>query len=394
MNLWGQVAIAGIFEHPARFAPDKTSYQLQAESARGALADAGLTMRDVDGFCTSGVGLIGILSLAQHLDLHPRWLDSQAIGGSSFVSHCLHAAAAISAGLCDVVLVTYGSQAASERFAIGTGGRPSAAPGPPHGGGMGDPPDHFELPFGPTIVGSYALVAQRHMHEYGTTSEQLAEIAVTMRRHAGLNPQAKYRDPITVEDVLASRVISSPLHLLDCCIISDGGGALVLTAVERARDLAQPPVVILGGAEAVQHHGIGRRDLLDIAARQSAPLAFQRAGITHADVDCAMIYDSYTITVLATLEALGFCKPGEGGAFCANGRIGLGGALPVNTDGGGLSSNHPGMRGMFLVIEATRQLRRARGAAQVPDAEIACVHGTGGMLGQRHSGVTMVLGRA
>ncbi len=383
MSIRGQVAIAGVHEHPTRYAPDKTAYQLHAESARGALADAGLTMRDVDGFCTSGVGPIGILSLAQHLDLHPRWLDSQAIGGSSFVSHCLHAAAAIGAGLCDVVLVTYGSTASSERFAIGTGG-----------GGLGDPPDHFELPFGPTIVGSYALVAQRHMHEYGTTSEQLAEIAVTMRRHAGLNPHAKYRDPITVEDVLASRVISSPLHLLDCCIISDGAGALVLTSAERARDLAKTPVVILGGAEAVQHHGIGRRDLLDIAARQSGPLALQRAGVTHADVDCAMVYDSYTITVLATLEALGFCKPGEGGAFCADGRIGLSGALPVNTDGGGLSSNHPGMRGMFLVIEATRQLRRERGPAQVPGAEIACVHGTGGMLGQRHSGVTMILGRA
>ena len=382
MSMWGKVAVAGVYEHPTRFAPDKTAYQLHAESARGALADAGLTIRDVDGFCTSGVGPIGILSLAQHLDLHPRWVDSQSIGGSSFVSHCLHAAAAISGGLCDVALVTYGSTAASERFAIGTGG-----------GSAMDPPDNFEAPFGPTIVGSYALVAQRHMHQYGTTSEQLAEIAVTMRRHASGNPNAKYRDPITVEDVLASRIISSPLHLLDCCIISDGAGALVLTSVERARDLAQPPVVILGGAEAVQHHGIGRRDLLDIAARQSGPLALERAGVRHADIDMAMIYDSYTITVLATLESLGFCKPGEGGAFCADGRIGLGGALPINTDGGGLSSNHPGMRGIFLVIEAAKQLRRSRGAAQVPDAELALVHGTGGMLGQRHSGVTMILGR-
>jgi len=382
MSIWGKVAVAGVYEHPTRFAPDKTAYQIHAESARGALADAGLTIRDVDGFCTSGVGPIGILSLAQHLDLHPNWVDSQSIGGSSFVSHCLHAAAAIAGGLCEVALVTYGSTAASERFAIGTGG-----------GSAMDPPDHFEAPFGPTIVGSYALVAQRHMHQYGTTSEQLAEIAVTMRRHASGNPNAKYRDPITVEDVLASRIISSPLHLLDCCIISDGGGALVLTSVERARDLAQPPVVILGGAEAVQHHGIGRRDLLDIAAGQSGPLALARAGIAHADIDMAMIYDSYTITVLATLEALGFCKPGEGGAFCANGRIGLGGALPINTDGGGLSSNHPGMRGIFLVIEAAKQLRRSRGAAQVPDAELALVHGTGGMLGQRHSGVTMILGQ-
>jgi acetyl-CoA C-acetyltransferase len=382
MSVWGRVAVAGVYEHPTRFAPDKTAYQIHAESARGALADAGLEIGDVDGFFTSGVGPIGILSLAQHLNLRPSHLDSQAIGGSSFVSHCLHAAAAIAGGLCDVALVTYGSTAASERFAIGTGG-----------GGLGDPPDHFEVPFGPTIVGSYALVAQRHMHEYRTTSEQLAEIAVTMRRHAAMNPQAKYRDPITVEDVLASRVISSPLHLLDCCIISDGGGAVVLTSLERARDLAKLPVVVLGGAEAVQHQGIGRRDLLEIAAAQSGPLALARAGVTHADVDCCMIYDSYTITVLATLEALGFCKPGEGGAFCANGRIGLGGALPINTDGGGLSSNHPGMRGMFLVIEATKQLRGERGAAQVPDAEIALVHGTGGMLGQRHSGVTMVLGR-
>jgi len=383
MSLRGRVALVGAFEHPRRHAPDRTQYQLMAESARGALEDAGLGIRDVDGLCTSGVGPIGILSLAQHLDLRPDWLDSQAIGGSSFVSHCLHAAAAISAGLCTVALVLYGSTAASDRFAIGTGG---------HGGG--DPADQFEAPFGPTIVGSYALVAQRHMHEYGTTSAQLAEIAVTMRRHAGRNPDAKYREPITVDDVLASRVISSPLHLLDCCMISDGGGALVLTSAERARDCRKPPVAILGAAEAVRHQGVGRHDLLDVAARQSGPLALARAGARHDDVDVCLLYDSYTITVLVTLEALGFCAPGDGGAFVSDGRIALGGALPVNTDGGGLSSNHPGMRGIFLVIEAVRQLRGERGAAQVADAEVALVHGTGGMLGQRHSGVTLVLGKA
>ena len=384
MSIWGGTAVVGAYEHPTRFAPDKTAFQLHAESARGALEDAGLTVKDVDGFFTSGVGPIGILSLAGHLNLRPSYVDSQAIGGSSFVSHCLHAAAAIDAGLCRVALVTYGSTAASERFAIGTGA----------GGFVLEPPDNFEAPFGPTIVGSYALVAQRHMHEYGTTSEQLAEIAVTMRRHASLNPQAKYRDQITVEDVLASRVISSPLHLLDCCVISDGGGALVLTSLERARDLKKPPVVVLGAAEALRHAEIGTRDLLDIAARQSGPLALARAGVTHADIDLAMVYDSYTITVLATLEALGFCAPGEGGAFCAGGRIGLGGALPVNPDGGGLSSNHPGMRGIFLVVEATRQLRGECGPRQVKDATLVLVHGTGGMLGQRHSGVTMLLGRA
>lgn len=383
MSLWGKTAVAGVYEHPTRFAPDKTAYQLHAESARGALEDAGLRIGDVDALFTSGVGPIGILSLAGHLNLRPCYLDSQAIGGSSFVSHCLHAAAAIAAGLCEVALVTYGSSAASERFAIGTGG-----------GFGGDPPDQFEMPFGPTIVGSYALVAQRHMHEYGTTSEQLAEIAVTMRRHASLNPQAKYREPITVEDVLASRMISSPLHLLDCCMISDGGGALVLTSLERARDLRHPPVVILGGAEAVRHAAIGTRDLLDVAAAQSGPLALERAGIRHDDVDVCLVYDSYTITVLATLEALGFCARGEGGAFVSGGRIGLGGALPVNPDGGGLSSNHPGMRGIFLVIEGVRQLRGECGPRQVAGAEIALVHGTGGMLGQRHSGVTLALGTA
>jgi len=382
-GIWGKTAVVGAYEHPTRFAPDKTAFQLHAESARGALEDAGLTVQDVDGFFTSGVGPIGILSLAGHLNLRPAYVDSQAIGGSSFVSHSFHAAAAIAAGLCNVALVTYGSTAASERFAIGTG----------TGGFVVEPPDSFEAPFGPTIVGSYALVARRHMHEYGTTGEQLAEIAVTMRRHAGLNPRAKYREPITVEDVLASRMISSPLHLLDCCVISDGGGALVLTSVERARDLRRPPVVILGAAEALRHAEIGTRDLLDVAARQSGPLALARAGVRHADIDLALIYDSYTITVLATLEALGFCAAGEGGAFCADGRIGLGGALPVNPDGGGLSSNHPGMRGIFLVVEATRQLRDECGPRQVKDATLALVHGTGGMLGQRHSGVTLILGR-
>jgi len=382
MSLSRQAVVAGAYEHPTRWAPDKTMFQIHAESARGALEDAGLTIADVDAYFTSGVGPIGVLSMAEHLNLQPRYLDSTSIGGSSFVAHVTHAAAAIAAGLCEVALITYGSTASSERFAVGTGGAFA-----------GDPPDHFEAPFGPTIVGSYAMVAQRHMHEYGTTSEQLAEIAVTMRQHASLNPQAKYREPITVGDVLASRVISSPLHLLDCCVISDGGGALVLTSLARARDLRRPPVVILGGAEAVRHSESGRRDLLDVAARQSGPLAFARAGVRHADVDLAMVYDSYTITVLTTLEGLGFCPPGEGGAFVGGGRIGLGGALPVNPDGGGLSSNHPGMRGIFLVIEATKQLRGERGASQVAGAEIALVHGTGGMLGQRHSGVTMILGR-
>jgi acetyl-CoA C-acetyltransferase len=383
MSLKNEIAVVGVYEHPRRWAPDKTAYQIAAESARGALEDAGLTIKDVDGYGASGVGPIGVLSMCHHLNLRPDWLDSTSIGGSSFVAQVANAGAAIRAGLCSVVLITYGSTAASERFAIGTGG-----------GSAGDPPDSFDAPYGPTIVGAYGMVAQRHMHEYGTTSEQLAEIAVTIRRHASLNPVAKYRDPITIDDVLSSRVISSPLHLLDCCVISDGGGALVVTSAERARDLKKAPALVLGAGIAARHSGIGQRDIIDIAARQSGTKAFERSGVKHNDVDLCMIYDSFTITVLATLENLGFCKLGEGGAFVQNGRIGLGGELPVNLDGGGLSSNHPGMRGIFLVIEAVKQLRGECGPRQVEGAKIALCHGTGGFLGLRHSGATLLLGKA
>ena len=380
MSLRNEIAVVGAYEHPRRWAPDKTAFQIAAESARGALEDAGLTIKDIDGYATSGVGPIGALSMCHHLNLKPDWIDSTAIGGSSFVAQVAYAGAAIRAGLCRTVLITYGATAASERFAIGTGG-----------GFSQDPPDAFDIPYGPTIVGAYGMVAQRHMHEYGTTSEQLAEIAVTIRRHASLNPNAKYRDPITVEDVLASRVISSPLHLLDCCMISDGGGALVVTSAERARDLKKRPALVLGAGVANRHNGIGERDILDIAARQSGAKAFERAGVKHSDVDLCMIYDSFTITVLSTLENLGFCKLGEGGPFVQNGRIGLGGELPVNLDGGGLSSNHPGMRGIFLVIEAVKQLRGESGERQVKDAQIALCHGTGGWLGIKHSGATLIL---
>ncbi len=375
-------AIVGAFEHPTRWAPDKTQFQIHAESARGALEDAGLSIRDVDGLLSSGLSPIGIMALAEHLNLQPRFHDSTNIGGSSFVAQVLHAAAAIAAGLCNVALITYGSKASSDRFAVGTGGLSG-----------GDPPDQFEAPFGPTVMNSYALVAQRHMHEFGTTPEQLAEVAVSIRQHAGRNPAAKFRDPITVDDVLASRMVSSPLHLLDCCIITDGGGAIVVTRRDRARDTRRTPVGILGGAEALRHTAAGKRDLTEIAAAQSGPLAMAMAGVDHGDVDMCMIYDSFTITVLVTLESLGFCKRGEGGDFVGGGRLGLGGSLPINTDGGGLSSNHPGMRGIFLVIEAVRQLRRECANRQVEDCEVALCHGTGGMLGLRHSGVTLVLGR-
>jgi acetyl-CoA C-acetyltransferase len=383
MSLSRKTALVGAYEHPARFAPNKSMFQIMAEGVRGALDDAGLKIQDVDGVCTTGMGMsgMGIVGFCDYMNLTPNFVESTSIGGSSFVAQTAHAAAAIAAGLCNVCIVVYGSTAASQRFAIGTGGP----------GMGGDPCDQYEVPFGPTTVGAYAMMAQRHMHEYGTTSEQLAEIAVTMRLHASMNPAAKYRDPITVGDVLASRIISSPLHLLDCCIISDGGGALVVTSAERARDLAKKPVYILGCGETVRHPARGRRDFMEMAAGQSGRLAFERAGATVKDIDLAMIYDSFTITVLMTLENLGFCKRGEGGAFVSGGRLRYDGALPTNTDGGGLSSNHPGMRGIFLVIEAVKQLRREGGPRQVKDCKVALCHGTGGALGTRHSGATLIL---
>ena len=378
-----QALIAGVHEFPERKTA-KSVLEIQAISARAALEEAGLSKKDVDGYFTvaSNPG-IGPLPIVDYLNLNPKIIDSTTIGGSSFVAHVAHAAAAIQAGLCEVALVLYGSTAASNAVAIGTG----------MGGERRDPAASFTTPYGMTTVGSYALVAQLHRQRFGTTAEQLAEIAVTMRHHASLNPHAKMRQPITVDDVLASRVISDPLHLLDCCIISDGGGAVVVTSAARARDLPKAPVLLLGCGEAVAHQETGAPDLLTTAGRQSGERAFGMAGVTRDDIDLCMIYDSFTITVLATLENLGFCAVGDGGAFVSDGRIRLGGALPVNPDGGGLSSNHPGMRGIFLVIEATRQLRGDRGAAQVKDARTALCHGTGGMLGQRHSGATIVLER-
>jgi acetyl-CoA acetyltransferase len=384
VSLSEKVSIVGVHEHPTRWAPDKTEFQIMAESARGALEDCGLQLSDVDGLfaASMSMGAMGIVDLAEYLNLKPNYVDGTNIGGSSFVAHVNHAAAAINAGLCQVALILYGSTAASNALAIGTGMEHSSP----------DPRASFVTPYGMTTVGSYAMVAKLHMARYGTKPEQLAEIAVTMRRHAGLNPHAKMRQPITVDDVLESRVISEPLHLLDCCIISDGGGAVVVTSTEQARDLRKAPVRLLGCGEAVAHPEIGAPDLLTIAARQSSERAFAMAGVDRADIDLCNIYDSFTITVLATLENLGFCKPGEGGDYVSGGRIGLGGALPVNPDGGGLSNNHPGMRGIFLVIEATKQLRGECGERQVPDARLACVHGTGGTLGVAHSGATLVLG--
>ena len=390
VDLRRAAAIVGIHEHATRYAPDKSDLQIEGEATIKALEDAGLSKNDVDGIFRNSMYRASGFQLADYLNLHPKMVDNSNIGGGSFEFHVSHALNAIYAGRINVALITYGSVARSGDVAVGTGGFSRL------GSNRVDPwPDSFEEPYGMTTVGLYALVAQRHMHQYGTTSEQLAEIAVAVRHHASMNPYAMFRDPITVEDVLKSRMVSSPLHLLDCCVISDGGGAVIVASPEVAKSCKQKPVWVLGAGEAVAHLEAGKRDLTYIAAKRSGGPAFEMAGLTQEDIDMCMIYDSFTITVLTTLEDLGFCKKGEGGDFVSGGRLKIGGELPINTDGGGLSSNHPGMRGIFLLIEATRQLRHEFDGTprQVPDCHIALCHGTGGTLGSRHSGGTIILGR-
>ncbi|MCH8332869.1 hypothetical protein IIC65_02965 [Candidatus Sumerlaeota bacterium] len=382
-------AIVGVYEHPTRHAPDKSEPLILAESIIGALDDAGLGKSDVDALFSAG-RFTG-LELVDYLNLEPRYVDFTRVGGASFEFHLSHAVTAIAGGRIQCAVIAYSATPRSMGIPIGTGALGRSYTGP-----VADPlPGSFEQIYGLTTVGLYAMIATRHMHEYGTTSAQLAEISVAMRKHAASNPHARYRDPISVDDVLNSRVISSPLHKLDCCIISDGGGAVVVVSPEVARGCKTRPVWPIGLAEGIAHQGAGHRDLIYMAADQTGKRALDMAGVTHDDVDLAMIYDSFTITVLETLEGLGFCKKGEGGDFVSGGRIHVGGELPLNPDGGGLSSNHPGMRGIFLLIEATHQLRGDwQGTPrQVKDAKIALCHGTGGALGSRHSGGTVILAK-
>jgi acetyl-CoA acetyltransferase len=365
-----------------------SEHAVHSQAAQRALDDAGLSWRDVDGFATTGFFPMYATGVAEYLGLRPTYLDETNAGGASFEVLVEHAAYAVEAGAAEVVLVTYGSVQLSQMGRrLGPGGGGGGG-----GGGMAPGPAVYDALWGNTLVGSYALAARRHMHEYKTTPEQLAAVAVTMRQHAAHNPQAQYRDPITVDDVLSSRLVADPLHKLDCCVISDGGGACVVTTAERAAGLRKAPVYVLGGAHSTTHHLnlSADPDLTVTAAAASGPLALRRAGVTAADVDVAQLYDSFTITVVLTVEDLGFCAKGEGGAFVEAGGLGLGGRLPTNTDGGGLSACHPGMRGMFLIVEAVRQLRGEAGATQVPDARIAVAHGTGGMLS---TGATLVLGK-
>lgn len=371
-RLGREVAIAGVGESAYGVVPDRSALQLHADAAAAALEDAGLELADVDGLatCGDGIDLLHIVRVAEYLGLQPTWFDSTMTGGSAWETLVEHAALAIATGQCEVALVVYASTQRSDMGrSLGTGTR-----------GRAKGPRQFEVPFGSSTVAEYAMAAQLYLHRYGATSEQLAEVAVATRRHAADNPDAMYRDPITVDDVLSSRMIAEPLHMLDCCVISDGGGAVVLTSLERARSLRRGGVRVLGAGSAIGAMTVSQMDdPLDIPARRSGHLAFERAGLTPSDVDVAQLYDSFTITVLLQLEALGICQPGTAGEWVANGGMDIDGALPTNTDGGGLSSNHPGMRGIFLLIEATRQLR-GEARRQAADAEVALCSGTGGHL--------------
>ena len=377
MSTRGKAAIVGAAESDlGEVGPGFTPLDLIGQATKGALADAGLDKGDVDGlFSASAYYSMAAVSAGEYLGIRPRYSDATNMGGSSFVSHLLHAAAAIDAGLCEVALVVYASTQRS-----GGGFR-----------GVSDPPNPYETPYGPRYpVSMYALAASRHMHEYGTTREQLAEVAVAAREWAKLNPKAFMRGDLTVEDVLTSRMISSPLSLFDCCLVTDGGGALVVTSAEHAKDLRKAPVYLLGAAEAHWHRNISQMpDLTVTAAAESGPRAYEMAGIGPEDVDVAMLYDAFTINTILFLEDLGFCEKGEGGTFVEGGRIAPGGELPVNTSGGGLSYNHPGMYGLLMLIEAVRQLRGECGERQVEGAEVALAHGNGGVLSSQ---VTAVLG--
>ena len=387
MSTKGKAYIAGAYEHPLRKAPDHSVAQLHAEVAKGALEDAGLTKNDIDGyFCAGDAPGANVWSMANYMNLKLRHIDSTDMGGCSYMVHVAHAAQAIAAGKCNVALITLAGRPNSEGSS-GTQVRD-------RGVNMPDAP--FEMPYSAVTVNLYAMCAMRHMYEYGTTSEQLAWVKVAASHHAQHNPNAMLRNVVTVEEVVNSPMISDPLHRLDCCVVSDGGGALIVCKPEIAKSLKRPLVKITGTGEAMKGQMGGNVDLVYSGARWTGPTAFEEAGVKPGDIKYASIYDSFTITVVMQLEDLGFCKKGEGGKFVADGNLISGtGKLPFNTDGGGLCNNHPANRGgMTKILEAVRQLRgEAHSAVQVKNCNLALAHGTGGALGHRHGSGTVIMER-
>jgi acetyl-CoA acetyltransferase len=374
----GSVAVVGAAESDLGVcAPGTSPLDLMAQASFRALADAGLTLSQVDGlFCASTQTRFTTLALAEYLNIKPRYQDNTQMGGASFMSHVTHAMAALEQGLCEVALIAYGSTQRSVS-------RAAASP---------REVNPYETPYRPLLpVTAYAMAAARHMHQYGTTRAQLADVAVAARQWALLNPKAWEKQPLTQAEVIAARKVSDPLTVRDCCLVSDGGGALVLTRADRARHLRQPPVYVLGVGESLSHASISNMpDLTVTGAVASSQAAFAMAGYGAQDMNLAMLYDAFTITPILFLEDLGFCAKGEGGAFVSDGGIAPGGHLAVNTNGGGLSYCHPGMYGLLLLVEAVRQLRGACGARQVAECDLAVAHGNGGVLSSQ---ATVVLGR-
>lgn len=378
-----RVAIVGAALSDCGRVDTKSAFELHHQAVSRALDDCGLSKDDVDGYASCGTGSLPPIEVAEYLGLRPTWADGTSVGGATWEFMAGHAVAAIEASMADVVVLSYGS---TTRADLKRGTRTANLSFGTRG------PVQFDAPYGHSLISKYAMVAQRHMHEFATTIEELAEIAVSARYNAGFNPDAYYRDPITIADVQAAPMIADPFTNLHCCIRSDGGGAVVLTSEARANDLAKAPVWVLGQGEALNTTTMSEwDDFTESPAIRSGANAFARAGLTPDDVDICELYDAFTGMVLLTLEALGFCKKGEGGPFVADGKLRLGGALPTNTDGGGLSSCHPGMRGMFLMVEAVKQLRGECGERQVPDPRVACVSATGGWFS---SAATMLLGLA
>jgi acetyl-CoA acetyltransferase len=381
-----KVAVVGVALADCGRVDELTPYALHAQAARRALADCGLDRSVIDGFGSVGLGTLAPVEVAEYLGLRPTWVESTAVGGSTWEVMAAHAADAIAAGHANAVLLVYGSTARADLKA----GRRTANLS---FGARG--PLQFEVPYGHTLIAKYAMAARRHMHEFGTTLEQLAEVAVQARANASRNPDAMYRTPIAVDEVLSGPMIADPFTKLHCCIRSDGGCAVLLAAEQYVSDTIKPPVWILGTGECVSHSTMSEWDDFTVSpAAVSGRLAFERAGIRPSEIDIAQIYDAFTYMTLVTLEDLGFCGKGEGGAFVADGRLLADGELPVNTDGGGLSACHPGMRGLFLLVEAVRQLRGEAGGHQVRRGgrlpQLAVASGTGGWF---CSSGTVVLGR-
>ena len=373
----GACAIVGVAESDlGEVAAGLSPLDLMAQAAHRALDDAGLSLRDVDGlFATTSQSRMPTLALSEYLGIRPRYHDGTNIGGCSFMSMLAHAQAAIQAGLCSVALIAYGStQRSLGRANVAA---PDANP--------------YEAPYRPLYTASsYALAAARHMHEFGTTREQLARVAVAAREWALLNPAAWEKTPLSVDEVLSSRTVSSPLTVRDCCLVTDGGGALIVTSAERARSLKSRPAFVLGVGEDLSHFSISQMpDLTTTGAVRSGAAAYEMAGLGPTDIDVVQVYDAFTITTLLFLEDLGFCPKGEGGRYVEDGAIAPGGRLPVNTNGGGLSYCHPGMYGVFVLIEAVRQLRGSAGRRQVEGCETAIAHGNGGTLSAQS---TVILG--